>query len=327
ASASPVTRRKKPSQWPYHAVSAGVLLAVVAGVFLYNRNGGGRRAAEADERVLGSQTPSDRATTTRRTSEQRQPQPQARKKTTRPSGLGLGSDGKFADVLSEIESAKDNAAGTPKGSPAAPGTFQPLGGRPYSKAKKLTADDWPADLKPVAEFPSSLKTRFDCSNGWGWFDAKEDRLTVKTIKRNSSRWVKDPEFVFAAQSAVSLRTSIVNSTHESRVGFSISGIRVGLRPRDGAVQVYLRDRGKNVAEEVIHTIKSKSPLRLVLYREPSDAQKLCWIVGEVKEDGVIFGGEITIDDFPEKPAFSWYVTAPRKPPSKPFWIANLMLRD
>lgn len=324
--ASDLPRRKKPSQWKYHAISAGGLLLLVAIVFFINRRGGGRRAAEADDSSIRSST-AVRETKAKQDSSKKLTGGQTRqaRKQTKPSGLGLGGEGKFADVLSEIDLASDQvptpSTGTVKGG------FQPLGGRPTTKLKNLVAADWPQQLEPLASFPSELESEFECEKGWGWMKVNEKRIIIQPIARNGGRWIDDPDSDFRPTSAASLRTSIASGPRETRVGFAVSRVRIGLRPQKGSVQVYLRDRGKNVDEEVLHSIKTTAPVRLAVFRKPDQPTKLCWMVKDTKEGGKYHGGEVTIDDFPEKPAFNWYVNAPKKKPAKAFWIDQLQRRD
>ncbi|MEL6109198.1 MAG: hypothetical protein AAFU85_24590, partial [Planctomycetota bacterium] len=190
--ASPkLERRKKPSQWKYHAGSAGALLLIVAIVFFVNRNDGGRRAAEADDSSLRSSA-AVKETKSSQSGGEKQSTRQTRKtkRQTKPSGLGLAGDGKFADVLSEIESSSEQAIRP--SSDADKGDFQPLGGRPTSKLKDLVAEDWPQRLEPVATFPSQLKSQFECDKGWDWMKVNEERIVIQPIDRNGGRWVEDP---------------------------------------------------------------------------------------------------------------------------------------
>lgn len=347
---TPFLRRSKASDWRYHAISAAVLLSVVGMVYYFNRNPGGRRAAQAratdakqgagatDDADWGGDNtgatvsgpvrkanPRIAPVRTGNQSTSRRPSPIAKRRDT-GSGIGSGLGDKFADVLSEIASQPSNANSAGASKSDSGNQFRSLGGLLIGEAEMVVQPgSWPESLAAVREFPSQLSKRFQCAGGFKWFDVDSDKLVVKSTNRGNVFQLSDQHFSMSTGAAVSLETSLVAKMRpEMNVGVEIDQVRVGIRPSPKGVQVYVRGSGANGSIQVLTEVSTTSkPTTLTIERDTDDSDLIRWFAKSADQS---FTGTIGVPSLEQNPSTSIYVSSPKRKSDQPFWISNLMMR-
>jgi hypothetical protein len=338
---------EKAADWRYHAMSAAGLLLVVGLVYWINRHPGGRRAADTQsDPAHRSAAPVAPAATESGTmpispelssSEMNARKPLApappglsvaRKspiveKRERGSGLAVGLGDKFSDVLSDIA---DQPHETP--SPAGVGEqkrrpFQPFGGLSIGAVKQIVKPKaWPQELALVTEFPAQLQTRFQCERGFDWFDVGDNQLRVKIVGGDNVFKLTEKHFTMTPTSAIAFRTSLsAGMRGEVQVGFEIDGIRIGLRPFKGGIEVIARDRGKDASIDSVSKIKTGSTTSvLTVARDTTQPDELAWFVRTDDQDRT---GTIGVTSLGPSPTTALFVLAPKKELERRLWIADL----
>ena len=202
----------------YHAISAGVLLLIVGLVYVLNRDGGGRRAAELSSDTTAASRPSSAAkqaqtekrnalrkllvclpVPTRPATSQNRRVP---RQSSPPRASGIGVNEKFADILANIEDETGRALEAQGRSDG----FQPIGDLSLSKANSLSAPaDWESKLVAIEQFPDDLASRYQCEQGWEWFDVESGRLMIRIQNSKPPYVVEDAELRFKASASASLK--------------------------------------------------------------------------------------------------------------------------
>jgi len=334
---------KRPTDWKYHAVSAAVLLAVVGLIYALNRNEGGRRAAEARPaantaasgevaaraadpltEVSEAEGPTRAATSTPRRASQ---SPIAKPRES-GSGLRSGLNTKFENVLSEVLGQPESASSPSASPPSTNREFKPLAGLLIGASRKgEKANEPPKDLVLVDAFPSAIENRFASPSGFDWFDVKEDRLQLKTATEEdrSEFMLEDQQLVFAPGTAVSIQTSIGRKMRsETRAGFLIDGIRVGLKPTNTGVVLFARDRDDDAPEDTVAKIKTEAKVTtLTLMRDPKANDVLQWFTSSGDQR---HSGTITVTALPSDTTLAIFVTAPHQETQPAVWLSDLKVR-
>ena len=341
--AAPVKRRSKANEWKYHAISASVLLAIVGAVYWFNRDQGGRRAAQArpgstDPRTSNATTdavgPSEPAAPNRTVSSKpavvvaSRGNPSTRspiaKRRETGSGLGSGLGDKFGSVLSDIA----NQPRPPQISDGKPSndqsTFRPLGKLGLGETRKdLDESELPSDLIAVTSFPSELKDRFNCEQGFDWYTLDGNQLTINTSAGSSSILMTDKEFQLTPGSSIGLTTSVAQKMQrDARVGLSIDGTSFSIGPSKNGIEVFVTATDSDTAS--ISKFKtSAASVRLFLQRDSADPEIVRWFV---RADEQIHSGNVMIGDLNASPATSLFLVTPAKDQKRPLWISDLGTR-
>ncbi|MCO8123053.1 hypothetical protein NHH03_15000 [Stieleria sp. TO1_6] len=327
-------RRKKAADWKYHVISAAVLLGIVGMVFWVNRDPGGRRAAQLASPTSASSTPKASkqtaqsgqaanggarkapATTPGNRSVARKPIIAPRRETG--SGLGMGLNNKFGDVLADI--ASQEATGEPKSDPAG---FQPLGGLSIGPVKnEITDSDQPTDLQPVEAFPEAIAQRFESESGLDWFTVDAGRLQINVAKQKNSFQLSDRQFQLAPGAAVQLTTSLASGMRgEVRVGFVIDGVRLGLRPKGNGLEVTARDRGAEASVDSVTKLPGKTQqATFTVIRATEDPNTLRWTLSAGDKQ---CSGSVIATNLADQAGVALFAIAPKSDMKQSLWISDL----
>lgn len=343
--AAPVKRRSKANEWKYHAISASVLLVIVGVVYWFNRDQGGRRAAQA---LTGSTDPGTSNATTEAAGPS-QPAAPNRTVSSKPavvvasrgnpstrspiakrretgSGLGSGLGDKFGSVLSDIAN-QPRPSQTSDGKPSNDqSTFRPLGKLGLGETRKdLDESEFPSDLIAVTSFPSELKERFDCEQGFDWYTLDGEQLTINTNAGSSSILMTDKEFQLTPGSSIGLTTSVAQKMQrDARVGLSIDGTSFSIGPSKNGIEVFVTAADSESDGASISKFKtSAGSVRLLLQRDSADPEIVRWFVRAADQ---IHSGSVMIADLDASPATSLFVVTPGKDQKRPLWIGDLGTR-
>ncbi|QEF98586.1 hypothetical protein Mal15_26390 [Stieleria maiorica] len=347
-------RRHTAGDWKYHGISAAVLLTIVAIVFLVNRNPGGRRAAEARPQEMGADVrgSSLQSAGAERNADQdnesgagrraagttgRKASPQASRADGPPaqhrspiakrrdtgSGLGAGLGDKFGDVLSDIAKQGDEGMPAKAASSENRGKFRPLGGLSISPATTLPDSVDPiASLRAVAEFPGQLADRFECEQGFQWYEATDEAIRLVPNEAHTSFIIRDKQFTLTSGAAMAVSTSLsAGMRGETQVGFQVDGIRIGLRSAKNAIEVFARDRGDDVRRDLVDKIKTPGDsTTLSIQRDANEPDLFHWFVqsGETTRTGTI-----GVTSLAESAPVAVFVTASKPDPKRPLTLSGL----
>lgn len=349
------TRRKKPSDWKYHAISAGVFLLIVGVIYWVNRNPGGRRAADAQSfdtssldrsssagatestRVAKPKAASVQARETRRANARKAPAIRSRtpasprtstiaKRRSTGSGLGMGLDSKFADVLTDIAKQPSENIAPQTNSSDSPQTLQSKGRLLISPVKNsVNIAEWPSGLVAVAEFPSKAAERFECERGFDWHQVADNQLQIKTDMGKNLYRLTDNQFKMTGGSAVAVTTSLAaKMPSETSLTFSVDGIRIGLRPTKIGVELYALNRDSNGPIESICKIKTKKPATLTIVRDDKIGHRLRWFI---KTGATARTGTIDAPSLSEAASVSLSIATPQKELKQTFWLSDYKTRS
>ncbi|MCS7470381.1 hypothetical protein NZK35_27340 [Stieleria sp. ICT_E10.1] len=360
--ASVSRRRKKPSDWKYHGISAAVLFTIVAIVFWVNRNPGGRRAAEArpsqhespvresslmtavsddvadQDDESGSGGPEGTARRTRKASRQaprsgmsvpRSRSPIAKRRET-GSGLGAGLGNEFSEVLSDIANQPTESVTPSDATRRSPTEFQPLGGLSIGPGKQLTESSEAIKsldgLSNVDAFPAQLADRFESNQGFDWFETTGKELRPTTIKVGQFYRLSDRQFKLAAGAAMSLTSSVsAGMPGGTQVGFEVDGIQIGLRSFKQGVEVFARDRGEESRLDPVNKITTNGETStLSIYRDVEQPETLQWFV---ESGDKIQAGTIGVTALGQSPGVGIFLSVSKPAAKRPLWLSEFKTRS
>ncbi|MCA9135721.1 MAG: hypothetical protein KDB00_03155 [Planctomycetales bacterium] len=347
---APAQSRSKASDWKYHGISAVVLLLIVGGVYIVNRNPGGRRAAQArigestgsPENVTATNSNSadeDRTESSphrkanpriasvraANQSSSKRPSPIAKRRET-GSGIGSGLGDKFADVLSDIanQPSATSRGDSPKSNNESDSEL--IDGLVIGGSEE-TDDPESAThaMALVTEFPSGVEKRFQCDRGFKWYAVDKTKMVVASAEGDNVFELSDKQFSMSAGAGVSLTTSLAAKMRpEMQVAIVVDQIRVGLRPSTNGVEVYVGGRSSDSQVNVIKDVNtSAKSTTLTVIREIDAPETIRWFVSAADQS---FTGMIGVDSLAAQPQTSIQVTASKKQTERSFWISDLKTR-
>ncbi|MCD0459371.1 hypothetical protein [Roseiconus lacunae] len=335
-------RRRKPSQWPLHAASASVLLAIVGIVYWVNRDPGGRRAAEVSSQATqsmqaaevasrssaagqndGSATePRKRLAPVQTTSADTLPRKSkspivARRETG--SGLGTSLGSKFGNILDDIESQSSQVAEGMKSSDAG---FQPMAGLLIGKAKKnVPVKLWPTEFVTIDSFPKAIEKRFEVDAEGIVFQATDHGIEFDVS--GTDRRVEFADTIkLAVGNAFLIRTSLPKEQDAGcSVAVVIEGIQIGVRRSKDGVEIFARDRTEDSKRNSVSQFKTSAEnVAFVVARDPKSVDRLRWMA-RIEEQ--IQAGTIDATSLSEEASVSLVIQPPTKDVSQPLKILEL----
>ncbi len=319
-------QRRSLGEWKLHAASAAVLLAIVGGLYLYNLNPGGRRAAtvptsessekhsqsQSNDQLAAKKRKAPVATSSPNKSTGTKKSPVVQRRST-GSGLGKSLNTSFAEVLSDIENETDRAV-----TEFDPGAeFKPF-------VEEPEGEQWPEGLLPIKEFPKELDKAFQSQQGTDWYQIQKDRMVVLPDAKTSYYALKATSLRLKPGNAVALTSSIcAGMRSEVLVGLAIGGNRIGMKPHKKGLVIQLKPQGKESKPKELARIKSaKNTAKFAIVRQ-GDSQ-LRWVI---QVDDQVKSGQVEIEQLDKEASLTLVLLAPKKKQPSALWISDLAVKQ
>ena len=341
AAATSTGRRRKNNEWKYHLVSATILLSIVGAIYWFNRNSGGRRAAEAKSDVSGTARPTVHNETVSAANAPSKPAVTARRATSpvaqrrnKGSGLGSGLGSQFSDVLSDIDKQSDNKLpGNNPGSSSSgrsgsgggkENMFRPLGAVTINAPETLDATPkWISNLNAIEASAGDIENHFTCDHGFDWIQPQDQRLVVSKPTDGElpdEIILKAKKNKFTDTSVIALHCSIGPKTSPgSSVAVIVDGYSIGMKSIADGIEIFVRERGAGGVEDSVCKITTDADsCKLAVARDPGPGDSIRWYVapGNLHRTGTIETGRI-------KDTYAAIKLRPGSLDEAPFWFGGL----